>query len=416
MNNMALLMTVFLGLSLPSMAQSAQSDLSQTHSVQALRARREALEQNVSAMRAKGTGEASPELKSLEGQLLEATGEEDAARQQLPDAAKSLGQTSFISVPVYYVTDRSRTAGKLGNELSNHSVEYGLAISTLGLTYGVRPDLILGAESLPQKTAVPEMKEKPFADIKPMMKAISENNLDPRGNQRRLLLFVHGYNTSFSDAIDAAARLATEVQFPVIPLAYSWPSAGSYSGYLHDEDMVKASALRFESFLGDLLSNSPIPVTIVCHSMGAREVTAALRSLSIRHANLRALQSVVFAAGDIYVTEFNEVWPDLRNIPNVRFAFYVSNHDLALRLSHIVHGDPRLGDASPTVNAPMGGQTMDASAVDSFFQAAGHSYILYSPKVGADLGTWIDTNISPTAPSRNLTAITHSGQSYFIFP
>jgi esterase/lipase superfamily enzyme len=411
-----LLTIVLLAVSIPSMTQSTQSKPSQTPSIQALTARREALEQNVAALRAAGASESSIQLKSLEGQLLEATGEEDDSRQQLPEASKSSRQTSFISVPVYYATDRSRTGGKLGNELSSQGVEYGLAISTLGLTYGVRSDLILGTYSLPQTTSISGVKERPFADIEPLRKSMRENSHDLRGNQRRLLLFVHGYNTSFSDAINAAARLATEVQFPVIPVAYSWPSAGSYSGYWHDEDTVRASALRFELFLGDLLSNSPIPVTIVCHSMGAREVTAALRALSIRHANLRALQSVVFAASDIYVTEFNEVWPDLVGIPNVRFAFYVSNHDLALRLSHIVHQVPRLGDASPQIYAPIGGQTIDASAVDSIFQAAGHSYILYSPKIGADLGTWIDTDISPTAPSRDLIKVTHSGQSYFIFP
>ena len=148
--------------------------------------------------------------------------------------------------------------------------------------------------------------------------------------------------------------------------------------------------------------------------MGAREVTSALAELGRHGVRLPALHKVVFAAADIWSKEFIDAWPDLQRLEGVEFGFYASNHDLALRLSHIVHRLPRLGDAAPTISAPVGGMTVDASAVDSVFQAAGHSYILNSPKIGADLGAWIDSNTSPK--DRGLLQIVRAGQTYYVFP
>ena len=203
---------------------------------------------------------------------------------------------------------------------------------------------------------------------------IASDAIDSQGHKRRVLLFVHGYNVSFDDALDATARLSAEVQFPVIPVA----SLGHPTAHTPDIGTTRityaTSSKRFMEFLQGFLSKSQPEVDIVCHSMGAREVTSALAELGRHKARLPALHKVIFAAADIWSKEFIDVWPDLQKLDGVEFEFYASNHDLALKLSHIVHRVPRLGDASP-VTAPAGGTTVDASALATF-QAVGHSYIL----------------------------------------
>jgi esterase/lipase superfamily enzyme len=214
--------------------------------------------------------------------------------------------------------------------------------------------------------------------------------------------------------METAALFSTEVQFPVISIAYSWPSAGTYIGYWHDEDMVRASSLRFRAFLQALLTKSPAEVVIVCHSMGVREVTSSLAELGRSGVQLQALHKVIFAAADISKEEFGEAWPDMKKLSGVQFGFYASSHDVAMTLSHVVHGLDRLGDASPPVMAPAGGTTVDATNVDPIYQEAGHSYILKSPRIGTDVGMWVDSDMSPAA--RGLTQVVRFGQTYYLIP
>jgi esterase/lipase superfamily enzyme len=397
-------------------AASGQTTQSEAPSVETLGKRKMELERQVQQIGSADNPANSPQLRSLQEQLLEVTGEEDEALQRPPDSAKAFNNiTSYMAVPVYYVTDRARTKrGSFGAELRSQGVEYGISTVTLGLSDGVRVDQIAGARNLPRGTGTSSPAIQSVNGEHELLDAIELNKTDPRGRRRRVILFVHGYNVKFPDAINAAARLSTELQFPVIPVAYSWPSEGSYAGYWHDEDTVRSSSLRFMAFLQTLLTKSPAEVVIVCHSMGAREVAASLAELGRRGVKLPAQHKVIFAAGDISSQEFANLWPDIQRLDGVQFGFYASNHDLALRLSHIVHGLARLGDASPTIFAPSGGMTVDASSVDSVFQAAGHSYILNSSKIGADMGMWIDGGASPAV--RGLREVTRSGQRYYLFP
>jgi hypothetical protein len=217
------------------------------------------------------------QLRSLQEQLLQVTGEEDAVRQEVPESSKGLfGWTGFISVSVLYVTDRARKGNNFSGDLRDQGVEYGSSLVTLGTDSAERADMISGARNLPQRTHISPPTFQQLNGMPALLTFIKSNVTDHQGRTRRVLLFVHRYNASFNDALTATARISSEVQFPVIPVAYSWPSDGTYTGYWHDEDTVRASSQRFMKFLREFLKNSPSEVTIVCHSMGAREVTSAL--------------------------------------------------------------------------------------------------------------------------------------------
>ena len=274
-------------------------------SLTVLSQRRVDLEKQIQHVESAADPARASQLRNLQEQLLQVTGEEDAARQQTPEEAKGLfGSSNFISVPVYYVTDRARMQGGFGGTLRDQGVEYGRSVVTLGTDLGIRVDLIAGAHNLPQGNGIQPPTLQNTGGIRDLLDAIRSSTIGPQGRRKRVLLFVHGYNVSFNDAVTAAARLSTEVEFPVIPVAYSWPSDGTYIGYWHDEDSVRDSSSRLMSFLQELLTNSPTEVVIVCHSMGAREVTSALAELGRHGVRLPALHKVVFAAADIWSKEF----------------------------------------------------------------------------------------------------------------
>ena len=399
-----------------ALSQSLWAQLTVRESPEMLRQRREALESRLNAIEAGKIQADTAELHDVQAKLLQVTGEEDAARQEIAAGSKGLlGERSIIAVPVYYVTDRARRPeGHFGGDLSGTGLEYGKSLVTLAVDYPVRADLLAGARHLPQRSPISEPTVDSFNGMDDLLAALRANQRARDGQGRRVLLFVHGYNVSFNDALTETARLSSKVQLPVVPLVFSWPSDGAYGGYWHDEESVRASERRFARFLQELLVKSPIEVVIVCHSMGARELTPALAELGRQKAKNLALHHVIYAAADISAQEFLEAWPDLRALGTAEFTFYASNHDLALRLSHIVHRFPRLGDASPSVTVPIGATTVDASAVDPFFQDVGHSYILNSARIAADVGSWIADQESPA--DRGLVSVVVHGQPYYLFP
>jgi esterase/lipase superfamily enzyme len=64
---------------------------------------------------------------------------------------------------------------------------------------------------------------------------------------KSVLIFVHGYNVTFSEAALRTAQLAHDLRFPGIAMVYSWPSAGQSSGYLHDEESAQLAKSQFDT-------------------------------------------------------------------------------------------------------------------------------------------------------------------------
>lgn len=386
----------------------------QAVSIATLDARRQELQERLTFLRRQGVPENSAQIRTVEEDLLTVTGQEEIQRSQGPKMSKGfLWKDHHFEIPVFFITDRAKALdGTYIATQRNAGLEFGKALAHVGTDNEVRTDFIADARPLPEKSPILAPTTTAIAGFSSLLKELSSRKDGGVGRPRRVLLFVHGYNSSFGDAVTSAALLSTEVQFPVIPMVYSWPSAGTFRGYFKDEAQEHTSEVRFTEFLKALLGQSPMEVVIVSHSMGSRLVASALFDLRKESANLSALHHVVFAASDMFTQDLSERWPKM-SVGGVSFTFYCSNHDLALKLSHIVHQDPRVGDVSPSIFAPVGAYTIDASAVDSMLRAFGHSYMIDSFTVGADIGQWVDTNAPPEA--RGLLKATTKVSDYYFF-
>jgi esterase/lipase superfamily enzyme len=354
-------------------------------------------------------------LRPIEERLLLVAQQEQDARQRQLAAAKALNsETNIVSIPVLFLTDRVKSDGSY-TAAQRKGMDFGIAQTTLGYAAGVRTDRIAGAAARPQKTKPSDPVIRPLQSQTAFLDELSKESINPYGpKRRRILLFVHGYNTSFEDAVDTAARVAVSLQFPVVPVVYSWPSRATYLGYWHDEDTVLTSFVSLAEFLKSFLNQRDFDVVIVCHSMGARLVTSALSELGRNSVKLPALKQVVYAAGDLSVEQFDKSWEGMQKIKSAQFSFYASDSDFPLHLAHFIHGYRRLGDASPDVWAPHGADSIDASSVDSFFQGLGHSYLVQSPRIGADISRWVENNDSPL--KRDLVEKVGGDGTYYLFP
>lgn len=190
------------------------------------------------------------------------------------------------------------------------------------------------------------------------------------------LLFIHGYNVSFEDAIFRTAQLAVDLKFRGAPISFSWPSYADPVKYTFDEQNAEVSIPALREVLEDLSTRSGAKrIHIVAHSMGNRVLAGALRSMSpeARIKNKSLFREIVLAAPDIDSRVFqSQVLPHIRDNTQ-HCTLYASSRDRALLLSRYFHNYQRLGETQPQLIVADGMDTIDASLVDT--SLLGHSYI-----------------------------------------
>jgi len=128
-----------------------------------------------------------------------------------------------------------------------------------------------------------------------------------------ILLFIHGFNVQFDEALVRAAQLSTDLSrensFDIgVPVLYSWPSAGALSldDYQGDRARSLAAAPYLEEFLDILTEDlTTSRVNIIAHSMGNRVLTQALedyaRDYLERHNRDDLEFRIMFVAADVAV-------------------------------------------------------------------------------------------------------------------
>jgi len=205
------------------------------------------------------------------------------------------------------------------------------------------------------------------------------------------LVFVHGYNVSFEDAARRTAQIAFDLEFPGVPLLYSWPSQASISGYTVDEANIRWTVPHLESFFALLTEETQIKtVHIISHSMGNRAVTEVLRRFAAEKPKSHhpRFSQIVLVAPDIDAAVFrDEIAPAFAGVGE-RITLYASSYDKALNVSKGLHQYPRAGDLSEGVMIAKGVDTIDASDVDTSLLRAirlGHSYYADKKCAIADL-------------------------------
>lgn len=158
--------------------------------------------------------------------------------------------------------------------------------------------------------------------------------------QRQVLVFTHGFNTRFDEAVFRFAQIVEDTGFQGVPILFSWPSRGSATEYGYDRDSAIYSRDQLEVLLTGLGNESSIgSVDIFAHSMGNWLTLETLRQASIAN-NKRAtskIRRVVLAAPDVDMDVFRTQISRMGDLSS-RFVLYASSDDNALRLSRFLFG------------------------------------------------------------------------------
>lgn len=311
--------------------------------------------------------------------------------QQQTEPPKSVDDKSknedYTVVPIFYGTDRARTGAKEPKDFygaGRGQLEMGTCEVSIPKTHQ------RGQLESPSIWRL-EFKEDPklhvvLLSVKPLATSEFNSQFQTRlgaAKSRDVFVFVHGYNVKFVDAARRTAQLAYDLQFPGVPVLYSWPSQGSLSGYTMDEAAVERSEQHLKKFLADLAAlGAGARIHLIAHSMGNRALTRVLRDLA--HTNTTPLFSeVILTAPDIDAEVFEQqLAPAIQKIAR-RVTLYASSSDAALLASKTVHGYQRAGDSLPEIIVVPGIDTIDASGIDT--DMLGHSYFAQMKVVMDDM-------------------------------
>jgi esterase/lipase superfamily enzyme len=242
-----------------------------------------------------------------------------------------------------------------------------------------------------------------------------QGNLAKSG-AKEMLVFVHGYNVSFHDAVLRTAQLAYDLGIDGAPVLYSWPSQASLAGYTVDEATIGASVFSLEPFLRELAAKSGArSIYLVAHSMGNRALTRALEriALGMRQGAKPMFSEILLTAPDIDAREFASLAQTFRRVGE-RVTLYASSKDGALKASKEVHGFARAGDTDPDVLVLAGIDTVDVSQVDT--SLLGHSYFGDNCSVIADMKNLLRGRKPPQERSPLTKKTKGQGLFYWIFP
>ena len=170
-----------------------------------------------------------------------------------------------------------------------------------------------------------------------------------RTPKRQVLVFVHGFNNKFEDAVYRFAQIVHDSHTEAVPVLFTWPSKGSVLAYGYDRESATYSRNQLENVLGGLAADPSVgEISILAHSMGNWLLLESLRQMAIRGGRIPPkIKNVLLAAPDVDVDIAREQIADMG--PNKpAFALFVSRSDKALAISSDMWGDgARLGSIDP---------------------------------------------------------------------
>jgi esterase/lipase superfamily enzyme len=316
----------------------------------------------------------------------------------VPGPPASPGAASdWAVVPVFFGTDRSRLDRPKRiayGPTRGHRLEMGRALVTVPKAHQVpnveRPwtiripytsVLLYQQEEDPKKHfTVQELKALSKEDLLALIRdrlSLSKNF------ENQALVFVHGYNNAFDDALFRTAQIAYDLNYDGASFLYSWPSGAGISDYPYDRESAQQAEPYLKQFLEMVLNETGAKsVSIIAHSMGNQLLLQVLRSLDRKNPEVARINQIILAAPDVDRDSFEFLATQIRGVGQ-GITMYASSNDIALGISRrFAGGVPRAGDV-PAGLGPIvvsGVDTIDVSALSTEYLSLNHSS--YAEKTG----------------------------------
>ncbi|MGG6894920.1 alpha/beta hydrolase [Rhizobium sp. BR 315] len=284
----------------------------------------------------------------------------------LPLAAAGPG-TSAVDMMVATTRQPTNKPGEL------YSGERGTAISLNDIVVSIPPDRNRKIGEVQWPSHVPANPEKEFAVLK-VGRVASERDIfewfsKNRNAKRQVVIFVHGFNNTYSDAVFRFAQIIHDSGTDAAPILFTWPSRGNVFDYLYDKESTNFSRRALEDLILQSAKSPDVgEVTILAHSMGSWLTAEALRGVAMRNKTIPAkVKNVILASPDIDIDVFRRQMIEM-GPQRPHFTIFSSTRDKALQVSRWLSGGVnRVGgfDSTPYAAdlAKLGITVIDTSSV-----------------------------------------------------
>lgn len=313
----------------------------------------------------------------------------DAALRMRALSGDCQAEFSGTCYPVWFGTDRRpldphNAAAGFGSEPDDR-LHFGKRIVRIPLSH--RPGelgsplwkrLLTGVDD--RITVDPATTLAPEAFVRDVRGFLGQ--LDPA--DRNVLVYIHGFNTSFDEAARRAAQLGFDLKVPGVTAFYSWPSLANITAYVGDLARMEASEQHLADFLVKTTQLAERgKVHLIAHSMGNRGLLRAMHRATTQAA-LRAgtrFGQIFLAAPDIDARTFAQL-ASVYPVAAEHTTLYVADQDKAMLALEWVTAEARAGGAPPVLVLP-GIDTVRVRGWSLF--RLGHSYVAEDAGVLSDI-------------------------------
>jgi esterase/lipase superfamily enzyme len=184
-------------------------------------------------------------------------------------------------------------------------------------------------------------------DFKRRLVQTFSNN--PQSN-RDVVLYVHGFNNSFSDAVFRIAQLSIDLELPATSVAYAWPSRGHILGYEYDTDSALFARDGLQELITTIKEGGADRITVVAHSLGSSLLMEAMRQIELIKPGWtkQNLSGVILFSPDLNTEVFRSQTNAFKELPQP-FIIFSSQADKFLKVSARLRlENERLGSLSDT--------------------------------------------------------------------
>ncbi|GHB18965.1 hypothetical protein GCM10007094_03470 [Pseudovibrio japonicus] len=266
-----------------------------------------------------------------------------------PDALQvSLEEGQGTSdVHLLIATTRARTDTPHALFSSERSQELDFASTTISIPPTHEPGKIQWASSPPGDPNTDfVVRQASYIDGEAAFRQQINSEIAKRSPERRdALLFIHGYNTRFSEGVFRLAQIAADSKARRLPVLFTWASSGKLTNYIYDTNSVTIARDGLERVLIDLANSDAKRVTILAHSLGNLLLLETLRQMELKGNGLLKNKkiTILMASPDIDIDVFKTMITSLGYRAHPVFVL-VSRDDRALRFSRrIAGGKDRVG-------------------------------------------------------------------------
>jgi esterase/lipase superfamily enzyme len=231
-----------------------------------------------------------------------------------------------------------------------------------------------------------------YGDDAAFVAAIDRELASRPPGRRSLLIFVHGFNNTTSDAILRLSQFVEDTGFQGVPVLFTWASAASATRYVYDLNSALVARVELGETADLLVQTRAESVDILAHSMGGFLTMEGLVEAQQRGVlgKRRTIGHIMLASPDIDIDLFRTQLEQLPRSIVDRLYVLVSTDDSALRVSRrIAGGVPRVGAADTAELEGLGVTVIDVSEIDDS-SSGSHSKFTGSPEVVRLIGAGLN--------------------------